>query len=199
MRTIFTKAPTMYYRQILTLKKHNGITGLQTRGYLGPSPKPPKAKSYGPRVFIPYDFPRAYEEFGIGMEDIEKKRVTLHHLYKRDYYFDNPTKITPKLYLGAEEPLVNYPNNKFLHRERITHILSVGHEHYETPPIINKGNHLNVTIPLYFPILLELPKCVEFIEQTLNGGGTLLVHGYTGADYSASVVNCLIMDSCLFS
>ncbi|XP_050305139.1 dual specificity protein phosphatase 19 [Anthonomus grandis grandis] len=95
---------------------------------------------------------------------------------------DVPAKIVDYLYLGSQDCC----DPSVLEGHQIKHVLSLGVEPAKTPDINYKFVKI---LDLDNANLLDiLPKCLDFIESSLNRRENLLVHCNAGVSRSASVV-----------
>ncbi|XP_068232676.1 dual specificity protein phosphatase 3-like [Palaemon carinicauda] len=108
--------------------------------------------------------------------------------------------VYPKLYLGDCDAAMN---EAYLLRNGITHILNAadntagparvktGPEFYKSPTITYLGLDL-LDLP-FVNITVHFEKAVDFIDEAINSGGTVLVHCRQGRSRSATIVAAFLM------
>ena len=80
---------------------------------------------------------------------------------------------------------------EIIHKYKITHVLSICEEVSRKKNVIYK--HVNIWDTQCQDIKKYFPECLEYIEQSIQEGGTVLVHCMAGISRSATIVIAYMM------
>ncbi|KZV90131.1 phosphatases II [Exidia glandulosa HHB12029] len=112
-------------------------------------------------------------------------------------YPEAMNEIVPGLFLGSWDAA---RDTDALRAAGITHVLTLMRElalykldNLAAPDCPLTTLHLPIIDGAAFKLLPYVPRCIEFIDAALSGGGKVLVHCFQGVSRSASVVAAYLM------